>query len=41
MLVNYTEYPGVGRNSWDPAFSDPMLWQWLFVQRRAVPRPGP
>ena len=33
--VNYTEYPGVGHNSWDLAFSDPMLWEWLFLQRRA------
>jgi predicted peptidase len=32
--VNYTEYPGVGHNSWDPAFSDSMLWQWLFAQRK-------
>ncbi len=32
--ANYTEYPGVGHNSWDAAFSDPMLWQWLFQQRR-------
>ena len=31
---NYTEYPDVGHESWDPAFSDPMLWQWLFEQRR-------
>jgi len=36
--VNYTEYPGVGHNSWDPAFSDSKLWEWLFVQRRAVSR---
>jgi predicted peptidase len=36
--IKYTEYPGVGHNSWDPAFSDPMLWEWLFVQRRAVSR---
>lgn len=32
--VNYTEYPGVGHNSWDQAFSEPLLWQWLFEQRR-------
>jgi predicted peptidase len=31
---NYTEYPDVGHESWDPAFADPMLWQWLFRQRR-------
>ncbi|MDQ3223468.1 MAG: prolyl oligopeptidase family serine peptidase [Gemmatimonadota bacterium] len=34
--VRYTEYPGVGHNSWDSAFSDPKLWEWLFAQRRAV-----
>jgi len=34
--VNYTEYPEVGHNSWDLAFSDPMLWQWLFQQQRKV-----
>ncbi len=31
---NYTEYPDVAHESWDPAFADPMLWQWLFQQRR-------
>jgi predicted peptidase len=34
--IKYTEYPGVGHNSWDPAFSDPKLWEWLFLQRRVV-----
>ena len=32
--INYTEYPEVGHESWDPAFGDPMLWDWLFQQRR-------
>lgn len=31
---NYTEYPDVGHESWDPAFSGLLLWQWLFQQRR-------
>lgn len=33
--VHYTEYPGVGHNAWDPAYSEPELWEWLFTQRRA------
>ena len=31
----YTEYLGVGHNSWDAAYADPGLWIWLFAQRRA------
>lgn len=30
---NYTEYPGVGHNSWDKAYADPALYEWLFAQR--------
>jgi predicted peptidase len=30
----YTEYPGVGHNSWDPAFAEPELFPWLFAQRQ-------
>lgn len=30
----YTEYPGVGHNSWDTAFKDPEMLKWLFSQRR-------
>lgn len=30
----YTEYPGVGHNSWDKAYADPELWAWMFAQRR-------
>jgi predicted peptidase len=30
----YTEYPGVGHNSWAPAFRERELWTWLFAQRR-------
>jgi predicted peptidase len=33
--INYTEYPDVGHESWDPAFADSMLWNWLFQQRRS------
>jgi predicted peptidase len=27
--VRYTEYPGVGHNSWDKAYSEPELMPWL------------
>jgi poly(3-hydroxybutyrate) depolymerase len=30
----YTEYPGVGHNSWDKAYSEPDLPKWLFEQKR-------
>jgi predicted peptidase len=30
----YTEYPGVGHNSWDQAYGDPALFDWLFAQKR-------
>ena len=30
----YTEYPGVGHNSWDAAFKDPEMLKWLFSHRR-------
>lgn len=28
--VTYTEYPGVGHNSWDNAYADPKLMKWMF-----------
>jgi predicted peptidase len=30
----YTEYPGVGHNSWAQNYSDPALYDWLFAQRK-------
>jgi predicted peptidase len=30
----YTEYPGVGHNSWDPAYAEKELWTWLFGQKK-------
>ncbi len=30
----YTEYPGVGHNSWDKAYADPEMFAWLFAQKR-------
>ena len=32
--VKYTEYPGVGHNSWTRAYNTPELWQWLFAQKK-------
>lgn len=32
--VKYTEYPGVGHNSWDNAFSEAELLPWLFGQKK-------
>lgn len=33
--IKYTEYPGVGHNSWDKAYVEPGLFDWLFAQRKA------
>ena len=30
----YTEYPGVGHYSWDRAYRDPKLIEWLFAQKK-------
>jgi len=32
--VKYTEYPGVGHNSWDNAFAEPNLLPWLFSHKK-------
>ncbi len=32
--VKYTEYPGVGHNSWINAFAEPDLLPWLFSQKK-------
>ena len=32
--VRYTEYPGVEHDSWDTAFGQRELWEWLFAQHR-------
>jgi poly(3-hydroxybutyrate) depolymerase len=31
---HYTEYPGVGHNSWDKAYAEPDLPKWLFSHMR-------
>ncbi len=35
----YTEYPGVGHNSWSRAYLEPDLVEWLFAQKRQPPKP--
>jgi predicted peptidase len=32
--VRYSEYPGVGHNSWDNAFAEPQMLEWIFGQER-------
>jgi predicted peptidase len=32
-MPRYTEYPGVGHNSWDQAYADKELYEWLFKQQ--------
>ena len=32
--VQYTEYPGVKRNSWLKAYWEADMWKWMFAQRR-------
>jgi predicted peptidase len=31
----YTEYPGMGHNSWLKAYAAASTWEWLFAQRRS------
>ena len=33
-VVQYTEYPGVGHDSWKNAFAEPGLLPWLFAQKK-------
>ena len=30
----YTEYPGVGHNSWEKTYSDLAMYEWLFAQSK-------
>lgn len=32
--VRYTEFPDANHNAWDPAYTSPQLWAWLFAQHR-------
>jgi predicted peptidase len=36
--VHYTEYPGVGHNSWDKAYDEPELMPWLLSKSLPSPR---
>lgn len=31
----YTEYKGVGHNSWEPAFAEPDLLAWMYAQKKS------
>lgn len=33
----YTEYPGMGHNSWTSAYATDELWEWVFAQKRKTP----
>ena len=39
--VKYTEYEGVGHNSWDRAYADAELLSWMLAQRRPAAGSGP
>ena len=32
----YTEYEGVGHNSWSQTYASPETWEWLFQQKRTL-----
>jgi predicted peptidase len=34
QVVEHIEYPGVGHNSWTPAFAEPDFLKWLFSQKK-------
>ena len=36
--VDFTVYPGVGHDAWNPAYEDPALVPWLMQQRAVLPR---
>ena len=35
----YTEYPGVGHNSWVATYRNPEFYSWLFAQRKPAAPP--
>ncbi|MGZ7041379.1 MAG: serine hydrolase, partial [Thermoanaerobaculia bacterium] len=35
--VRYTEYPGVGHNSWERTYDEPELWSWMLGIRKNNP----
>lgn len=38
--VRYTEYPGVGHNSWDKAYAEPDLIPWLLSKSKETRKSG-
>ena len=34
--ARYTEYPGVGHNSWTQAYGEAEMWAWLFAQKKSA-----
>jgi predicted peptidase len=36
--VQYTEYPGVGHNSWDKAYAEPELIPWMLSKSLSAPK---
>jgi len=34
--VRYTEYEGVGHNSWDKAYAEPEIFSWMLSQKLKV-----
>jgi predicted peptidase len=38
--VKYTEYPGVGHNSWDKAYAEPDFMPWLLSHKLPPTRPA-
>lgn len=36
--ILYTEYPGVGHDSWTPTYNNPEFYEWLFAQRLPAPK---
>ena len=39
--VRYTEYPGVGHNSWSQFYASQDVYEWLFAQSLGAPVPEP
>ena len=35
VLTDQHVYPDANHNSWDRAYADEALWNWLFAQRRS------
>ncbi len=38
-LVRYTEYLGIGHDSWVPAWEESSLSDWMLAQKKSVEKP--